>query len=98
PQLFSLHLPDALPISRSPKLHHHVALDCDGEFAKVARFLTGRAIGLVLAGGGALGCAHLGVVQALQDARIPIDFIGGTSAGAAIDRKSTRLNSSHVES
>ena len=69
---------------RSPKLHHHVALDSDADFAKVARFLTGRAIGLVLAGGGALGCAHLGVVQALQDARIPIDFIGGTSAGAAM--------------
>ena len=69
---------------RSPKLHHHVALDSDDDFAKVARFLTGRAIGLVLAGGGALGCAHLGVVQALQDARIPIDFIGGTSAGAAM--------------
>ncbi|MEW4468390.1 cyclic nucleotide-binding and patatin-like phospholipase domain-containing protein [Parasphingorhabdus sp. JC815] len=73
---------------RDPKLHHHVALDSakgrDCDFAKVARFLTGRAIGLVLAGGGALGCAHLGVVQALRDARIPIDFIGGASAGAAM--------------
>lgn len=69
---------------REPKLHHHVALDSDTDFAKVARFLTGRAIGLVLAGGGALGCAHLGVVQALREAHIPIDFIGGTSAGAAM--------------
>ncbi|GAA0488654.1 patatin-like phospholipase family protein [Parasphingorhabdus litoris] len=69
---------------REPKLHHHMANDSDADFAKVARFLTGRAIGLVLAGGGALGCAHLGVVQALRQADIPIDFIGGASAGAAM--------------
>ena len=69
---------------RAPKLHHHVALDDDADFAKVARFLTGRAIGVVLAGGGALGCAHLGVIKALRQAAIPIDFIGGTSAGAAM--------------
>ncbi len=69
---------------REPKLHHHVALDSEADFGKVARFLTGRAVGLVLAGGGALGCAHLGVIQALRDADIPIDFIGGASAGAAM--------------
>ncbi len=69
---------------REPKLHHHVALDSDTDFAKVARFLTGRAVGLVLAGGGALGCAHLGVIQALREADVPIDFIGGASAGAAM--------------
>ncbi len=69
---------------RRPKLHHHVALDHVWDFLKVARFLTGRAVGLVLAGGGALGCAHLGVVKALQRAEIPIDFIGGASAGAAV--------------
>lgn len=69
---------------RQPKLHHHMALDQDADFNKVARFLTGRAVGLVLAGGGALGCAHLGIVQALQQANIPIDYIGGASAGAAM--------------
>ncbi|MEP3224906.1 MAG: cyclic nucleotide-binding and patatin-like phospholipase domain-containing protein [Parasphingorhabdus sp.] len=69
---------------RAPQLHHHMALDDAADFNKVARFLTGRAIGLVLAGGGALGCAHLGVVAALRDAEIPIDFIGGASAGAAM--------------
>ncbi len=69
---------------RNPKLHHHVALDNDADFTKVARFLTGRAVGVVLAGGGALGCAHLGVIKALRQANIPIDFIGGASAGAAI--------------
>ena len=69
---------------RAPKLHHHVALDKDADFTKVARFLTGRAVGVVLAGGGALGCAHLGVIKALRQANIPIDFIGGASAGAAM--------------
>ena len=69
---------------RAPKLHHHMALDNDADFAKVARFLTGRAVGVVLAGGGALGCAHLGVIKALRQADIPIDFIGGASAGAAM--------------
>ena len=69
---------------RTPELHNHVALDRDADFAKVARFLVGKAVGLVLAGGGALGCAHLGIVQALRDADVPIDFIGGASAGAAM--------------
>ncbi|GAB5488888.1 MAG: patatin-like phospholipase family protein [Parasphingorhabdus sp.] len=69
---------------RNPKLHHHVALDREDDFNKVARFLTGKAVGVVLAGGGALGCAHLGVMKALQQADIPIDYIGGASAGAAM--------------
>ncbi|MFN3818430.1 cyclic nucleotide-binding and patatin-like phospholipase domain-containing protein [Blastomonas sp.] len=69
---------------RDPHLHHHVARDAEGDFERVARFLTGRAVGLVLAGGGALGCAHLGIVRGLQEAGIPIDLIGGTSAGAAM--------------
>jgi len=69
---------------RDPHLHHHIALDNEDDVAKLARFLTGNAIGLVLAGGGALGCAHLGIVRGLQDANIPIDYIGGTSAGAAM--------------
>jgi NTE family protein len=70
--------------SRNVKLHHHVPLDCDAAFDRVARFLAGRANGVVLAGGGALGCAHLGVMQALLESGIPIDFYGGASAGAAM--------------
>lgn len=70
--------------SRNVKLHHHVALDNDEDFARVGRFLTGRANGVVLAGGGALGCAHIGVIQGLIENGIPVDFYGGTSAGAAM--------------
>ena len=69
---------------RDPHLHHHIACDSEADFERVARFLTGRAVGLVLAGGGALGCAHLGVIKGLNEAGIPIDLIGGTSAGAAM--------------
>jgi NTE family protein len=38
----------------------------------------------VLSGGGARGFAHLGVVQALREARVPIDFVGGASIGGII--------------
>lgn len=39
-------------------------------------------VGLVLSGGGAAGLAHIGVLKALEENGIPIDFITGTSAGA----------------
>lgn len=41
-------------------------------------------IGLVLSGGGATGFAHIGVLKALEENDIPIDYITGTSAGALI--------------
>ncbi len=41
-------------------------------------------IGLVLGGGGALGLAHVGVLKVLEEYRIPVDFITGTSMGAII--------------
>ncbi|MGP8216157.1 MAG: patatin-like phospholipase family protein [Bacteroidia bacterium] len=41
-------------------------------------------IGLVLSGGGASGIAHIGVIKALEENHIPIDYITGTSMGAFI--------------
>lgn len=41
-------------------------------------------VGLVLSGGGALGLAHVGVIKALEENNIPINYITGTSAGAMI--------------
>ncbi|WP_175835285.1 patatin-like phospholipase family protein [Burkholderia anthina] len=41
-------------------------------------------IGLVLSGGGARGYAHLGVLKVLEENRIPIDCIAGTSMGAVV--------------
>jgi NTE family protein/lysophospholipid hydrolase len=64
--------------------HHHLRWDRDADFARLARFLTGNAIGAVLGGGGARGFAHLGAIRALREAGIPIDLIGGTSMGALI--------------
>lgn len=47
---------------------------------------TGKSqkVALVLSGGGSKGAAHIGVIRALEDAGIPIDFIAGTSAGAIV--------------
>lgn len=41
-------------------------------------------IGLALSGGGARGLAHVGVLKALEEKKIPIDYIAGTSMGAII--------------
>jgi hypothetical protein len=41
-------------------------------------------IGLVLSGGGARGAAHVGVIRILDELRIPVDYIAGTSMGAIV--------------
>jgi len=41
-------------------------------------------IGLVLEGGGALGLAHIGVIQYLEEHRIPVSYIAGTSMGGLV--------------
>jgi predicted acylesterase/phospholipase RssA/CRP-like cAMP-binding protein len=64
--------------------HHHVQRYRIQHYERIVRFLTDNAVGLVLGGGGARGCAHIGVIQAIQEANIPIDMIGGTSAGSGI--------------
>jgi len=51
---------------------------------RIARVVTGTAVGLVLSGGGARAYCHIGAVKALQDARVPIDFAGGASMGAVV--------------
>lgn len=43
-----------------------------------------RGVGLVLSGGGARGFAHLGIIRALREAKVPIDYLGGASIGAII--------------
>lgn len=70
-------------LNLKPKLaHHHVRSMQD--VARLARFITGNAVGLVLSGGGARGFAHLGVLKALRESGTQIDAIGGTSIGAVI--------------
>ncbi|RZF45186.1 hypothetical protein LSTR_LSTR009957 [Laodelphax striatellus] len=52
------------------------------DFSRLARWLTGTSVGLVLGGGGARGASHVGMVKAIQEAGIPIDMVGGVSIGA----------------
>jgi NTE family protein len=49
---------------------------------RLARALAGASLGLALSGGAAQGVAHLGVLQALIEAGVPIDLIAGTSGGS----------------
>lgn len=43
-----------------------------------------KKIGLALGGGGARGCAHIGVIRALEEAGIKVDYVAGTSIGALV--------------
>ena len=61
-----------IALSQSPALH-----------AQSAKRASHRPkVGLVLSGGGAPGVAHIGVLKALEELRIPIDFVAGTSVGS----------------
>ena len=46
--------------------------------------INAQSVGLVLSGGGAKGITHIGIIQALEENGIPIDYITGTSIGAII--------------
>lgn len=54
------------------------------DIARMARVITGRAVGLVLSGGAARAYAHVGAVRALRRRGVPIDFVCGVSMGAVI--------------
>lgn len=62
----------------------HVVEGLFSDTARIARVVTGSAVGLVLSGGGARAYAHIGALRALREAGTPIDFIGGSSMGAVI--------------
>lgn len=70
--------------NRAVSLCHHVAMGSGSDLARLARFITGTALGVVMSGGGAFGTAHLGVIKAMQDHGLAIDMIGGTSVGSAL--------------
>ncbi len=50
----------------------------------VTAVAQGQRVGLVLSGGGAVGLTHVGVLQALEESDIPIDYITGSSMGALV--------------
>ena len=49
-----------------------------------ACMLSAQSVGLVLSGGGAKGITHIGIIQALEENGIPIDYVAGTSIGAIV--------------
>jgi NTE family protein len=51
---------------------------------KTTKAATRPKLGLVLSGGGARGAAHIGVLQVLEEMRVPVDLITGTSMGSVV--------------
>lgn len=88
-ELILSHRNDAVPsqtrswlAARKADRHYHIRHGNDMDMGRVARFLSGNAVALTLAGGGARGFAHLGVIRALHEAGVSIDAVGGASFGA----------------
>ncbi len=64
--------------------HVHIRPQLPGDMDRLARLVSRNGVGLVLAGGGARGLAHLGIYRALREQGIDIDLVGGTSIGAVM--------------
>jgi lysophospholipid hydrolase len=58
--------------------------DVHSDFSRLARMVTGTSVGLVLGGGGARGCSHVGMIKAILESGIPIDSVAGVSIGSLI--------------
>ena len=69
---------------RDVAMHHHMSLEDDLDLKSLHRFLTGRAVGYVGAGGGGFGPAHIGIYKAFTERGTNFDLLGGASVGAAI--------------
>lgn len=70
--------------NRPVNVHHHMKKGYPPHLRRLVRFLTGKAVGIILSGGAAKAIGHLGVLKAIEEMNIPIDFIAGTSMGAVI--------------
>jgi NTE family protein len=74
---------DWLKAAGAARIFHWQGIDgesCD----RLARTIAGRSVGVVFSGGGARAYAHIGVVRAIRELGIPIDFAGGASMGAVV--------------
>ena len=65
-------------------MHHHVALEDQLDIDSLIRFLSGRAVGFVAAGGGSFGSAHAGIYKAFRERGVMFDIFVGTSVGSAM--------------
>lgn len=66
--------------------HHHIRMvgshQQTNDIYRLSRRIAGLSVGLVLSGGGGKGLAHYGLFQAIEQNKLPVDFVGGTSQGA----------------
>jgi NTE family protein len=74
---------DWLQASGGARVFHWHQIEGD-HCDRLARTIAGRSVGVVFSGGGARAYAHIGVVKAMRELGIPIDFAGGASMGAVI--------------
>ncbi len=51
---------------------------------RLARVLGGKTVGIALGGGGALGFGHVGLLKAMHEAKVPVDYIAGVGTGALV--------------
>src|SRR6476660_2188868 len=86
-------------LARLPSfMHHHVALEDQVDIDSLIRFLSGRAIGFVAAGGGSFGTAHVGIYKAFRERGVVFDIFVGTSVGSAMAAGfATNLEAEHLE-
>ena len=72
-------------LARRPVFDHlHLGVGNAADMARLARIQSRSAVGLVFAGGGARGFAHLGIYRALREQGVALDYVGGTSIGAVM--------------
>lgn len=64
--------------------HHHLTSDDAADYQRAVRFLSGKAVGVVIGGGSSLAGGAVGVILGLRERGIPIDMIGGNSAGSVV--------------
>jgi NTE family protein len=79
-------------------MHHHVALEVQLDIDSLIRFLCGRAVGFVAAGGGSFGTAHVGIYKAFRERGVMFDIFVGTSVGSAmVAGFAKNLEAEHLE-
>ncbi|MFI4918704.1 MAG: patatin-like phospholipase family protein [Legionellales bacterium] len=64
--------------------HYNIRRNKESDMNSFIRLITGNGIGLVMSGGGARALAHIGLIRALEELHISVDYIAGTSMGALI--------------
>ena len=64
--------------------HPQESVGTGEEIIRTGRVEERPRVGLVLSGGGARGAAHVGVIAELEELRVPVDLIVGTSMGAIV--------------